>query len=52
MYVAKGDFLHKKFIAMTDDGLVIVSETNAHRITIFDKEGKKIRSFGSYGTDR
>ena len=39
-------------VAVTEDGLVIVSETKAHCITILDKEGKKIRSFGSYGTER
>ena len=39
-------------VAVTDDGLVIVSEKNAHCITILDKEGKKIRSFGSHGTER
>ena len=39
-------------LAVTDDGLVIVSERDAHCITILDKEGKKIRSFGSYGTGR
>ena len=39
-------------VAVTDDGLVIVSERDAHCITIFDKHGKKIRSFGSEGTRR
>ena len=39
-------------VAVTDDGLVIVSERGAHCITVLDKEGKKIRSFGSYGTER
>ena len=39
-------------LAVTDDGLVIVSERNGHCITVLDKEGKKIRSFGSYGTGR
>ena len=37
-------------IAVTDDGLVIVSERSC--ITVLDKEGKKIRSFGSKGTER
>ena len=37
-------------VAVTDDGLVIVS--GGHCITILDKEGKKIRSFGSEGTER
>ena len=39
-------------VAVTDDGLVIVSENYDHCITILDKEGKKIRSFGSEGTER
>ena len=39
-------------IAVTDDGLVIVSESDVGCITILNKEGKKIRSFGSYGTGR
>ena len=39
-------------VAVTDDGLVIVSENYGHCISILDKEGKKIRSFGSYGTEK
>ena len=39
-------------IAVTDDGLLIVSERDANCITILDKEGKKINSFGSHGTKR
>ena len=39
-------------VAVTDNGLVIVSERNAHCITILDKEGKKISSFGSKGKER
>ena len=40
-------------VAVTDDGLLIVSERGGHCITILDKEeGKKIRSFGSHGTGR
>ena len=39
-------------LAVTDDGLVIVSERDGHCITILDKEGKKIMSFGSHGTGR
>ena len=33
-------------VAVTDDGLVIVSEKDGYCISILDKEGKKIRSFG------
>ena len=39
-------------LAVTDDGLVIVSERDAHCISILDKKGKKMRSFGSHGTER
>ena len=39
-------------VAVTDDGLVIVNERSANCITILNKEGKKIRSFGSEGTER
>ena len=39
-------------VAVTDDGLVIVSERGGHCITILDKKGKKIRSFGSEGAGR
>ena len=39
-------------VALTDDGLVIVSESGTNCITILDKEGKKIRSFGFEGTER
>ena len=39
-------------VAVTDDGLVIVSERDGHCITILDKEGKKIMSFGFEGTGK
>ena len=39
-------------VAVTDDGLMIVSEFEGHCITIFDKEGEIIRSFGSRGEGR
>ena len=39
-------------LAVTDDGLVIVSEKGAGCISILDKDGKKIRSFGSPGKER
>ena len=39
-------------IAVTDNGLVIVSERSGHCINIFSKEGKKIKSFGSRGLER
>ena len=37
-------------VAVTEEGLVIVSERGADCITILDKEGKKIRSIGSHGS--
>ena len=39
-------------VAVTDDGLVIVSERNAHCITIFNREGKMIKSIGARGNGR
>ena len=39
-------------VAVTEDGLVIVSEKVSHCITVLDKEGMKIRSFGTHGTER
>ena len=36
-------------VAVTDDGLVIVSEEEGHCITILDSEGRKIRSIGTQG---
>ena len=38
-------------IDVTDDGLIIVSEFDGHCITILDREGKKINSFGSKGSE-
>ena len=39
-------------VAVTDDGLMIVSERDGHCINILDKEGNKIRSFGSRGSKK
>ena len=39
-------------IDVTDDGLMIVSEYYGHCITVLDREGKKIKSFGSQGSGR
>ena len=39
-------------VAVTDDGLVIVSERNGHCITIFNREWKKIKSIGNEGDGR
>ena len=39
-------------VAVTDDGLVIVSEEEGHCITILDSEGRKIRSIGTQGEGR
>ena len=39
-------------IDVTDDGLMIVSEYGGHCITVLDREGKKINSFGSLGSGR
>ena len=39
-------------IDVTDDGLMIVSERDGHCITVLDREGKKMKSFGSLGSRR
>ena len=39
-------------IDVTDDGLMIVSEYYGHCITVLDREGKKMKSFGSLGSVR
>ena len=39
-------------IDVTDDGLMIVSEYGGHCITVLDREGKQINSFGSLGSGR
>ena len=39
-------------IDVNDDGLMIVSEYYGHCITVLDREGKKIKSFGSVGSGR
>ena len=39
-------------IDVTDGGLMIVSEYNGHCVTVLDREGKKINSFGSKGSGR
>ena len=40
-------------IAVTDDGQVIVCERLSHYVTVLDsKDGRKVRSFGSQGSER
>ena len=39
-------------IDVSEDGLVIVSEHSRHCVTILNKKGEKIRSFGSEGTGK
>ena len=39
-------------IDVTDYGLMIVSEYSGHCITVLDREGKEINSFGSHGSGR
>ena len=36
-------------IAICDNGDIVVAESNAHCVTIVNKEGKKMRSFGTIG---
>ena len=37
-------------IAVYDNGYIVVAESGAHRITILNKKGKKVMSFGTKGT--
>ena len=37
-------------IAVCDNGDIVVTEWSAHCVTIVNKEGKKVRSFGTIGT--
>ena len=44
------DGLNRSFgVAISDDGHVIVTETNGNCITVLDREGKKVKSFTSSG---
>ena len=36
-------------IAVCDNGDIVVTEWGAHCVTIVNKEGKKVRSFGTRG---
>uniref|UniRef100_A0A1X7TUI8 SMP-30/Gluconolactonase/LRE-like region domain-containing protein n=1 Tax=Amphimedon queenslandica TaxID=400682 RepID=A0A1X7TUI8_AMPQE len=36
-------------VAVTDDNHVIITETNGNCVTILDREGKKVKSFGGEG---
>ena len=38
-------------IAVNDNGDIVVTEWSAHCVTIVNKEGEKVRSFGSRGTN-
>ena len=37
-------------VAITPKGEVVVSECNGHRVSVFSPGGKKLRSFGAYGS--
>ena len=50
--IITGFFKYPWGIDVTDDGLIIVCEYRSHCITVLDREGKKINSFGSAGSDR
>ena len=39
-------------VTIADNGLVIVNESGKNSITVLDKQGKRVRSFGFYGSER
>ncbi len=39
-------------VALGKGGEVIVTEYSGHSVSIFSSDGKKLRSFGAYGTDK
>ncbi len=39
-------------VALGQRGEVIVTEYRGHRVSIFSSDGKKLRSFGTYGSDK
>ena len=46
-----GNLEHPHYIAVSNTNRVIVSDSNNHRIQIFDVNGKVLTTFGSEGTD-
>ena len=46
-----GNLEHPHYIAVSNTNRVIVSDSNNHRIQIFDANGKVNTTFGSEGTD-
>lgn len=46
-----GNLEHPHYIAVSSTNRVIVSDSNNHRIQIFDVNGKVLTTFGSEGTD-
>ena len=46
-----GHLEHPHYIAVSNTNRVIVSDSNNHRIQIFDANGKVNTTFGSEGTD-
>ena len=37
-------------LAVSDSGEIVVAEQNSHCVSVFDREGRKLRSFGSQGS--
>ena len=46
-----GQLEHPHYIAVSNTNRVVVSDSNNHRIQIFDNSGKVINAFGSEGTE-
>ena len=46
-----GQLEHPHYIAVSSNNRVIVSDSNNHRLQIFDVNGKVLTTFGSEGTE-
>nr|CAI5832425.1 unnamed protein product [Callosobruchus analis] len=47
----EGQLEHPHYIAVSSTNRVVVSDSNNHRIQIFDVNGKVITTFGTEGAD-
>ena len=43
------DLTRPRYLAVSEEGLIVVAEYSTHCVTVFDREGHKLRSFGRLG---